>query len=113
MSKRDEERIMEDFRSGKISMDTAKREIQAIRVRETIEMQRAALASEPASPVEEISVIVDNQKALKKFNESTLDYIIKCYPGARISLKIKIKGGKKHGKGDSAAGCQSPGNIPE
>lgn len=113
MSKRDEERIMEDFRSGKISMDTAKREIQAIRVREAIEMQQAALASEPASPVEEISVIVDSQKALEKFNESTLDYIIKCYPGARISLKIKIKGGKKYGKGDSAAGCQSPGNIPE
>lgn len=79
MSKREEERIMEDFRSGKISMDTAKREIQAIRMREAAGMTLPKELPEPKITVNIISENLDE-------GMERIEKIIQKYPTAEIIL---------------------------
>lgn len=111
MSKKDEERIMEDFRSGMISMNTAKREIQAIRARETIEQ---ALAKE--LPVSDVTITIKARAEYGKAADEAqriTDQLLERYPSS-TTINIEIEEESQHGRENyCAAGCQSPGNIPE
>lgn len=79
MSKKDEERIMEDFRSGKISMDTAKREIRAIRMREATGM---TLPKELPEPKITVNIVSENiEEGIER-----IEKIIQKYPTAEIIL---------------------------